>query len=528
MFKKLSVAAMLLVGLAICATPAIAANRVMVYSGQNPSSTETNQQPRFQRLADGTFMRDVMGSLATTGAYSNLSIVSGSGLCVTVNPTNASQLGALYQLAADDPNPLPPSVTPNLPADNTNIVIQATQATNSSAICSLNGATTPGQSRPYLLEAQLTTIDGNQQSMLFVSSNGTTSYQNVNTYRSDTIVYQTKTGSDGVSPTPPPVDSGWVSVGSIIVPQGTSQITSGMIAMTTSTNFQNSIQGSLAATAPINLSTTGGVTTVSINGLTSLTASKCIRAASTTALGEAAGDCVTNVTASGNIASSGGTTPNITFTGTLPTGSGGTGQTTYTSGDCVRAATASQLASAAGDCVTSVTASGNLASSGGTTPAITMTSTPTFSSITNSALSGAGQSVVCATNAGVTEPCEGAGAVNNFPDGGIAILVNSVDGCHTYTPCNTMSGACASGSDCGSVTFNSAGDSFCFMSFLADYTVPFGVGLTTPTTSSGWLTSYSKNSSNGNANWHVFNFTGSSFANTAGDVLAGAYTCLNH
>ena len=51
---------------------------------------------------------------------------------------------------------------------------------------------------------------------------------------------------------------------------------------------------------------------------------------------QAAGTYVTDVTASGNIASSGGTTPNITFTGVLPIANGGTNNSSaYTAGSVI-------------------------------------------------------------------------------------------------------------------------------------------------------------------------------------------------
>ena len=55
--------------------------RVIIYSGQNPQSSQTNYTARFQRLASGTFMRDVLGSLITSGAWGNLSIVPAGPLC---------------------------------------------------------------------------------------------------------------------------------------------------------------------------------------------------------------------------------------------------------------------------------------------------------------------------------------------------------------------------------------------------------------------------------------------------------------
>jgi hypothetical protein len=221
--------------------------RVMVYAGQNPDTNETNIQWRFQRLAQGTFTRDVLASLASTGAWSNLQITPGNGLNVTVNPgPNTSQLGAVYQMGPDDSTalPPPPGAAPNqLPSDNTRIAIQATQAVASGAIGPLNGPSGSGNAIYYMIEAQLSQVNAANQSLLFVSSSGTTSFQNVNTQRQDIITYQSKAGSSGTGnctstfPTPPSVDSGFVEVGLVCVPHSTTQITNGMIAMFGGTNF---------------------------------------------------------------------------------------------------------------------------------------------------------------------------------------------------------------------------------------------------------------------------------------------------
>lgn len=230
--------------------------RVMVYAGQNPDTNETNLGVRFTRLAMGTLMRDLLSGVSPTGAWSNLQITPGSGNCVTINPgPNTSQLGAVYQLAVDDATKLPPNPgqAPNqLSPDTTKIMVQSTQNTPSSQLCGLNGPGGSGNAIYYLLEAQLGSIDTVNQSMLFVSSSGVTSFQNVNTQRQDVITYQTNSnGGSGTAdcnttfPPAPSVDSGWVEIGTICVPHGTTQITTGQISMYGGTNFNGNSFGSI-------------------------------------------------------------------------------------------------------------------------------------------------------------------------------------------------------------------------------------------------------------------------------------------
>jgi hypothetical protein len=63
----------------------------------------------------------------------------------------------------------------------------------------------------------------------------------------------------------------------------------------------------------------------------------------------------------------------LSLTTPLITAYGGTNKASWTSGECVRSSSATQLANAAGDCVTSVTAGNGITSTGGTTPAVSVT-----------------------------------------------------------------------------------------------------------------------------------------------------------
>lgn len=93
--------------------------------------------------------------------------------------------------------------------------------------------------------------------------------------------------------------------------------------------------------------------------------------------------CLLGLTAGSNIVVGTGTTPSVAVTA-APTFSNVT-DSALTSGNCVQASTAGLLSTISNPCgtVTTVTATGNLSSSGGTAPAITMTSAPTFSGSTS-------------------------------------------------------------------------------------------------------------------------------------------------
>jgi hypothetical protein len=216
---------------ALSITAPALANRVVVYPAQTPTSNETNQQPRNERVALGTLMRDFLGSsVAAGGTYANLSVIPGTGLFVAVKPPTTNTLGSLYQLAASDAAAVPTGYSPSIPADPTIVVVQGLQSTQSPAIGPLT-APGAGNSVYYLVEAQVQTAYTTPLALQFVNSSGSRYTQTVNTSIDDQIVYQTKGGTPAPSPTVPTVDSGWIAVGTVLVPSSTTQITSGMIAM---------------------------------------------------------------------------------------------------------------------------------------------------------------------------------------------------------------------------------------------------------------------------------------------------------
>ena len=251
-----AIAALLPVAARAQVTATAGTARVEVYAGQNPDTNETNLGPRFSRLQMGTLLRDLFASSGLTGAWNGINIVSTTGLYVTINPAPSSQYGSIYQMGVDDATALPPSPgqPPNqIPADNTRIMIQATQAAATTALGPFPAPGGAGNATYYIVEAQLSPADTDNQSRLFVSTSGITSYQNINTQRQDQITYQvgtnTSTGTadcNSTFPSQPSPDSGWIEVGLVCVPHGTTQLTSALIAMFTNTQFTNSQFGTVS------------------------------------------------------------------------------------------------------------------------------------------------------------------------------------------------------------------------------------------------------------------------------------------
>lgn len=220
--------------------PASAANRILVYSGMNPDVNLQNQNARFQRLQDGAVLRDLLGPLATSGAWSGLVINPASGLNVTIGNYPINQPGAIYQFGEDDANPLPNCcTTESLPADTTNIVIEALQPSSlgnaptpinnsnpnpSSVLGPFTAPSGAGNYAIYRIEAQLaSTIDTANNSYPFISQSGVVTSNSVPTQRTDVIAYQIATAGAGTVNTScatagvPAVDAGWISIGFVCI-----------------------------------------------------------------------------------------------------------------------------------------------------------------------------------------------------------------------------------------------------------------------------------------------------------------------
>lgn len=281
MKKALSIAIAVLFSLALGSTT-LAANRVFVYPGQNPQSTQWNQQARFQRISDGTVLFDLFGGSYGNNSqvgYSNLTVTPQSGLYATVNLTNPGRAAVVYIASQDDVNPLPVGYSPQLPADALTILLAGIQTASSNG-CAVPPATaancgpfnppgTSGQSVYWIVEASVKTIDVDPLSLLFVNSSGITSYNSLNTQRQDVPYFKIKQGTPAVSPTVPSVDTGFIGVATVLVPYGASTVTAGMIAAYPTIGLTASCSGCISTmigNAPISVGVVGSTATVSLTG----------------------------------------------------------------------------------------------------------------------------------------------------------------------------------------------------------------------------------------------------------------------
>ncbi len=362
--------------------PANAANRENWYYAEQPASAKLNQQQRYQRLGQGAMMQTLFGS---SGGFSNLSVTAAGGLTVAVGPSTAQTVGSLYQLQVDDASAYGGGVfgpSTALAADPTQIIVQGTSTVNSSPIGPL---TVPGSnSQISLIECQIFTFDSTGTATNFINSLGQNKQLTVNRDRLDTITCQAKAGTPGVSPVVPTVDTGYIGVGYVTIPSGTSTITSGMItalpaigSVVTATNVQATgfISAGSATAATLTAGDLGASRSTTTGALVlGGSSSSClidygVTTGSTVTVGCAeaatsfsgAGSGLTALNA-GNISS-----------GTLVAARGGTGQSSYTTGDVLYASGATALSKL------SDVATGSVLASGGVGVAPIYTSAPTLS-----------------------------------------------------------------------------------------------------------------------------------------------------
>lgn len=401
-----------LIASASLAVPAFADTRVIVYPNQTPASTQQNSNARFQRIVVGDFMRDSFGNtVATAGTFGNLTVAPGTGLFVTVGPKANGTDGRVYQQGQNDPNPLPTGgVTPALAADTTVTMISGAVPSVSSPLGPL---TAPGTSNSvyYLIESQLSSADGNPQSELFVQQNGngsaTQTFATVNTNRVDAVAFQVKAGTASTTPSKPTVDTGWVAIGYVLVPNGKTQI------LTTDITLAPSLSGFVQNSDVVHVSPTSSPSPDSGNAAVSGTfAANQLISKVTTGTPPLIVSSTTQV-ANLNAASAGTLSPlptpttaaPITLTGTWPN-------------QTIACAT----------CVTGVTGTGNAIVTGTTTPVVSVTAAPTFNNVTISnttTLSALASGCLQVNGSGVvsTTACGGAGGVSAVT--GTAPIVSS-------------------------------------------------------------------------------------------------------
>jgi fibronectin-binding autotransporter adhesin len=210
-------------------------NRVNWYGQANPISTNLNLEQRDRRIGEGTFQWNAMGSGSSySGTFANLSIAPSGSLNVAVGPINTSFPGSLYGIGPDDtaayPATQPSGATGlSLPADSTQLLLEAVTTTATGSIGTTAG-TSSGQSIDNLIECKPLTADATTQTInLITSSGGSAGTATVNRDRNDTISCQNKASASSTTPIVPSVDAGYVAMGYVNVPYGTSSITSGLV-----------------------------------------------------------------------------------------------------------------------------------------------------------------------------------------------------------------------------------------------------------------------------------------------------------
>lgn len=231
MFRKL----VAVIGLvAMLCSPALAGNAIDWFYGQQPTSTLMNLQQIHKNFGDGVQLWDMLGQ-STTGYYANLTLTpTGTGWLATLNPPS-NQAASMYQVGVANPIISPPICTLPLVAactasqvavDNNKTFIQGLQFGNSASLGPFTPSGTAGQSIAYLVEGKITPADITDESTQ-ICYNGGCNPQSLPRDRANTITYAVKASSSATSPTIPTPDSGYISVASIIVPNGTAGTLSG-------------------------------------------------------------------------------------------------------------------------------------------------------------------------------------------------------------------------------------------------------------------------------------------------------------
>jgi uncharacterized protein YjbI with pentapeptide repeats len=378
-----------------------ATDRVNWYGQMNPISTWWNLSQRYQRIGDGSFWWNAFGANTSwAGTFDNLSITPASGLTVTVGPTSSSFPGTLYAIGVNDtanyPNPQPSGVSvPSLPADSTQFVLQAT--TSSTTTVSVYAGTSSGQSIINLIECKPYTNDQTATTINLITSTGTSlGTASVNRDRKDSLSCTSVQSASSISPTVPSVTSGYVPIGYVTVPYGSSSVTTGMI--TSYATFQGFALANASGAIALDTSSTGqtkaGSLSFSGGTLSGVTVSGGTISGTTTNSGTISGGTVSGATLSGTTTNSGtisgGTVSGATLSGSTLSGTTTNGGTI--SGGTVSGATLSgtttNSGTITGGTLGSATLSGTL--SGGTLSGSTLTGTTTNSgTISGGTISGA-------------------------------------------------------------------------------------------------------------------------------------------
>ena len=235
MKKLIAALAAFFLSFAMC-TPSFALDRTQHLTGLNPPSTWLNMQQRDERVGLGTFLWNALAGSSTSyaGQYAGCQAVPVTGLYVAVSPSGAVENCAVYQLLAEEVTGYggyPSGVGTFLPTDTNQVILQGLVPAGSSTanIGPMGVGSSAGQSIANLIECKVVTSDTTSQLVNIVSSGGAVSSVSANRDRVDRLSCQDKQSSSAVSPTTPTVDTGYVAIAVVLVPNGTATVTMGMI-----------------------------------------------------------------------------------------------------------------------------------------------------------------------------------------------------------------------------------------------------------------------------------------------------------
>ena len=239
-----------LVAIGLLTSNASAINEVQWLTNMNPPSSWFNKYEQDVQVGVGQWIFASLGS--TNGTYNNISVSPVTGLYVAAGPSTTNSIGSVYQYVADELNPFggyPAGVgSAALPPDTSLIFQQGMTFAIGTSLGPLTPPGSAGLTTDYLIEGQVAETDTSNQSITIIQpSTSLQSIAEANRDHNRTVIYQTKllaTRSTTSAITTPTVDSGWVGIAIVSVPNGTSTITQGMISTTLTPPFSGFVNGS--------------------------------------------------------------------------------------------------------------------------------------------------------------------------------------------------------------------------------------------------------------------------------------------
>jgi hypothetical protein len=194
---------------------------------QNPSSAQLNGVQRNTSIGDGTFWYDLFG---TVPKYANLAVTPSSGLFVQVTPGVTNTEGAVYVTMPDDTSVFGTGPVA-LSADPTLITRQGLLTGSSPISVPVPAPGVSGTSIAYLIECTVSRSDANPVQYNFINNANQVTQGTVYHDRQDTVGCQGKASLAAAAPVLPAADTNYVGVASVVVPNGATGTTSGMITL---------------------------------------------------------------------------------------------------------------------------------------------------------------------------------------------------------------------------------------------------------------------------------------------------------